>query len=184
MPHAQIQGPIVNLAWGPGQGLLAAGTEFGSTMLSETVLHRCLSDGCAAIQINNDTVNIESQDGQSFVIHTGINVKGVVVDGHHLVVWNGKEAQVYGLGRERGERKQISDFQTSARSIALRRDTLFMAEKNRLLLTNLHGVQRLSVNFTMAEGRPHLVDLNGSFLAVTTDKVSDTRLTCLRRRAH
>ena len=64
---------------------------------------------------------------------------------------------------------QISDFQTSARSIALRRDTLFMAEKNRLLITNLHGVQRLSVSFTEAEGIPMLLELNGNFLAITTN---------------
>ena len=170
MPHSQIQGPITHLTWGPGQGLLAASTDFGTTILSETVLHRCLRDGCAAIQINNDTVSIEDREGGGSVIHTGINVKGVVVDGHHMVVWNGKEAQVYGLGRERGERKQVSDFQTSARSIALRRDTLFMAEKNRLLITNLHGVQRLSVSFTSTEGMPQLVDLNGNYLAVVTDK--------------
>ena len=44
-----------------------------------------------------------------------------------------------------------------------------MATDNRLLITNLQGVQRMSVSFTEAEGLPTLLDLNGNFLAVTTD---------------
>ena len=109
MPSVTVQGAVRHLQWGPGQGLLAAGTDSGATMLSETVLHRSLNDGVAAIQINNDTVNIETQDNGNFLIHTDINVKGVVVDSSHMVVWNGKEAQVYGLGDTDTSRRQVSE---------------------------------------------------------------------------
>lgn len=168
VPASSIQGSVKSLAWGPGQGLLAAGSDYGCTMLAETILHRHLNDGVAAIQINSDSVMLESETGVRASVNCGINIKGLVVDSNHLVVWNGKEAQVYGFD-ETSQATQKADFGCVARSIALRKDTLFMAQENRLLITNLQGVHRNSVHFTETEGLPQVVNLNGNFLAVTTD---------------
>ncbi|GMI07811.1 hypothetical protein TrVE_jg6403 [Triparma verrucosa] len=169
LPTVGVSGSVSNLTWGPGQGILAAGGDYGCVMLTETVLHRNLNEGVAAIQVNSDTVMIETDGGNKCNVNCGINVKGLVVDDHHLVVWNGKEAQCYGIENDGTSTTQKSDFPSSARSIALRKDTLFLATDNRLLITNLQGVQRMSVSFTEAEGLPMLLDLNGTFLAVTTD---------------
>ena len=169
LPTVGMASAVVNITWGPGQGVLAAGGEYGCVMLSETILHRYLNEGAAAIQVNSDSVMVETSTGNKCNVGCGINVKGLAVDDMHLVVWNGKEAQCYGIENEGGECTQKSDFPSSARSIALRKDTLFMATDNRLLITNLQGIQRMSVSFTEAEGLPMLLDLNGNFLAVTTD---------------
>ena len=180
IPACSIQGSVNSLTWGAGMGLLAAGSDFGCTMLAETILHRHLNDGVAAIQTNSDTVMVQSETGVNVDINCGINVKGLVVDSNHLVVWNGKEVQVYGFD-EANHTTQKADFPSPARSVALRKDTLFMAQENRLLITNLQGVHRNNVYFTETEGLPMLLDLNGNFLAVTTDtgiiKLFDVRRT-------
>ena len=180
IPASSIQGAVNSLTWGPGMGLLAAGSDYGCTMLSETILHRHLNDGVAAIQTNSDTVMIQSENGVNAHINCGINVKGLVVDSNHLIVWNGKECQVYGFD-ESNHTTQKADFPSPARGIALRKDTLFMAQENRLLITNLQGVHRNNVYFTETEGLPMLLDLNGNFLTVTTDtgviKLFDVRRT-------
>ena len=174
VPAGKIEGTVTSLEWGPGQGLLSAGSEFGAIMLSETVLHRALNNNVAAIQVSPTSISVETKDSEGTasvtMVNADINVKGLVVDEKHVVVWNGKEAQVYeGFGEGSSQSRQIADFPCQARSIALRADTLFMAIDNRLLITNLQGVQRMSVSFTEQEGQPVLLTSTGVYLAIVTD---------------
>jgi intraflagellar transport protein 140 len=162
-----------NLLWSPNSSILAiSSNSCGTTMLSSVTLQRSLNNDCAGIQISGGSVLLENKEGESRILDTDMNIKGLVVDDKHCVVWNGKYCQVYSSFGDGGGSKcrQVSDFSSSARSIGMRSDTLFMAIDNRLLITNLQGVQRMSVSFTESEGVPLLVDINGCYLAVTTDR--------------
>ena len=65
-----------------------------------------------------------------------------------------------------------------ATAMAIRGDTLYRAVETKVEICNLQGVIRQTVSFTEAEGRPVLLDINGNYMAVTTDtgliKVSRT----------
>mmetsp|Transcript_12859 Transcript_12859/g.39682 ORF Transcript_12859/g.39682 Transcript_12859/m.39682 type:complete len:97 (+) Transcript_12859:1407-1697(+) len=72
------------LAWGPGQGLLAASAPDGSTsLLSETVLHRLLRYDVGAIQLSSDSVRVERQNGASAILKTKISIRGLAVSSRH-----------------------------------------------------------------------------------------------------
>jgi|TARA_B100000475_G_scaffold183733_1_gene151603 hypothetical protein len=72
------------MAWGPGQGLLAAAAPDGATsLLSETVLHRLLRADVGVIQLSTDTVRVERQNGASVLLTTDLSIRGLAVSSRH-----------------------------------------------------------------------------------------------------
>lgn len=143
-------------------------------------------DGVAATQIAAHEIRVErvtrrnggsandDDDRASFVVDTGAHrAKGVTVNARRLVIWTGKDVCVYELpSRDNGERVGRSSFPSRARSVAAFRDSLFLAQDDLLLVTDLRGVRRLSVPFSPdREGRPVALGASASdrFLAVATD---------------
>ena len=88
MPYSTACGgssSIDVLAWGPGQGLLAAAAPDGSTsLLSETVLHRLLRADVGVIQLSTDSVRVERQNGASVLLTTDISIRGLAVSSRHV----------------------------------------------------------------------------------------------------
>ena len=89
MPYSTACGgnsSIDVLAWGPGQGLLAAAAPDGSTsLLSETVLHRLLRADVGVIQLSTDSVRVERQNGASVLLTTDISIRGLAVSSRHVI---------------------------------------------------------------------------------------------------
>ncbi|CAM9557746.1 unnamed protein product [Heterosigma akashiwo] len=129
------------------------------------------------------TGQVETTDGVAFPVTTRVPVKGVAVDATSLVVWSGKEAVVYQLatagGRRRRPRGLGAATEKGAFRAATRRwrssppggaHTIFQAVGSKLEQVNFGGVVLNDITFSEAEGRPVLLDTNGHFLAVATDR--------------
>ncbi len=170
LPLSRAKSSVTSVTFAPGQGALAVSSETGAVMLCETVLRRAMGEGVAGMQSNNDTVVVETPTHR-MIVNADVKIKGMAIDDTHLVVYNGKDCQVYEGFGESGDGLQhvTSSFVSSAKSVCIRKDTLFLAQDNRMLVTNLQGVHRAVVNFTEAEGQPALLSLNGNYLAVATD---------------
>ena len=148
-------------------------------VLNETVLHRALHGAVAAIQLSANSLAIEEPglgDRPPTLRHidVGIRIKGLVFDGAHVVVWNGKEAEVYdmhahGQGRRDGAPQHV--FKSEAGQIVVREDTIFRSSAERgIEVCNLSGHVKSTIAFTDEEGAPTLLDINNRFMAVATSK--------------
>lgn len=98
-----------------------------------------------------------------------MTIKGLAVDSHHLLVWNGKDISVFLLHYKK-ECVQVSNFPSRAINVALYQDSLYMAQEDQLIITNLEGVQQISVLFSDKEGRPLLLHGSKHFISIATDQ--------------
>jgi intraflagellar transport protein 140 len=88
MPCSTAQGrtsPVAIVAWGPGNGLLAASCADGSTsILSETILHRLLQEDVGVIQLSSNILRIERQMGAGAILKCDISIRGVAISSCHV----------------------------------------------------------------------------------------------------
>ena len=122
------------------------------------------NEGTAAIQVEQNLVLVDHSALLS--VQPQLAIKGMACDARHLVIWSGNEIQVYRMFDSRIE--LLSEMQLQSRSISMYKDSLYIASGNKLLITSLMGVQRLSVFFPEGEGEPMLMNLCCSILAVVT----------------
>lgn len=160
------------LAWGPGQGMLAAAAQASGavSVLSETVLHRLLHDDVGAIQLTTEAVRLERQNGASATLTMDMSIRGLAVSSHHVVAWNGQEARVYEwTGDDDHHPRSVSSFKTTAAALTIHDETVIRTAPSLVELCNLQGVRKQKIAFSDGEGSPSHLDLNGKFLAVATD---------------
>jgi intraflagellar transport protein 140 len=160
------------------------------SILNETVLQRALRDDVAALQLSIDRVLVQSHSpetptaanstdgkapsGPSGVgsppvfgqVSAGLRVRGIAVDATNLVLWSGRQVEVYAI-RERPFRL-VAAFPCPTTAVVLRSETLYCAVGSQIEVCNLHGVVKHKLSFAEAEGTPTELDVNGDVLAVAT----------------
>lgn len=83
------------VAWGPGETLLAASMLENVSMLCETVMHQKMHGKTAVMQVSSDRVSVETFKEIPYVIQAGIPIKGLDIYGENLVVFSGKKIEIY-----------------------------------------------------------------------------------------
>ncbi len=172
----KLEKAVTQLEWGPGPNLLSASLQgFGLYIMNDTILHKKLSDTCAAIQTSSDRVTIEDFKEESIVLKTGIRVKGLDVSENLVVVWDGKRAEVYECHINEGGTRKVSTFPTDSKFIeiigngAVDKAAIYCATGNKIKVCNPEGVVRDSYQFSESEGNVILLDINGRYMAAATD---------------
>jgi intraflagellar transport protein 140 len=164
-----MAGAIKNLSWGPSANLLAVsmpGHQHGPSILNETVLHRKLFEDTAAIQLTSERISIETSNGPVRTLDCGVRVKGLAMDSTHVVVWNGKKAEVFQHSSSTMQR--VSTFPTVSTNMCICGESLYRTGAAQIEVCNLSGNVKDQIAFTEQEGEPVLLDLNGKFLVVGT----------------
>jgi intraflagellar transport protein 140 len=183
------KGRVPNLNWAGTDGLLAVTMDGGGVcILQETVLHCQLSSGVAVMQLSGNTLQVEyetphdrdrggrlqpSSPSAPVTVNTDINIRGMHLNGDALLIVSGKEGQVLTLRGVGGVDPDVRrPFPTAATCgiVDAAREQVFLAVGSRIEIVNLDGGHKSSIPFTDGEGCPTLLDVNGNFMAVVTDK--------------
>ena len=112
----------------------------------------------------------------SVTLNSNISVRGLSVSKGYFTVWNGKLAKVYRTDSQSLKIEPVSTFDTSSNVLVIAdtsncgEESLFVCEDHTVKVLNYGGVQKGSISFTEVEGKPELIDINGKFMAVITNK--------------
>ena len=162
---------IERLSWGPFQYLATAEMDNGIFILSQIQMHRSICQDAAAIQSGTKCISVERHvqgEVTQALVDSTIRIKNLVQDGANILVHNGMKAEVYEM--ERQSAILVSEFITDQDPVGIRGDTIFRFVGCELQFCNLKGKVKHTISFTEGEGRPILLDINGKFIAVGTDK--------------
>jgi intraflagellar transport protein 140 len=172
LPSVETGGSVVNMAWGPGTGLLAVNLRDTCSVLSQTVLHTKSLNGTHIIQTSADSLFMQFQESKEGLqrIDSDLRIKGLELSSKYLVLWNGKQAEVRSLKNDAAA--VVSTFNTKAVSIGANGDNLYcaVADTGRIVITNVQGVVKSSIAFPSSEGVPILISIKQSFMACATTK--------------
>ena len=158
---------IQTLQWGYQQSIVV-GCSTKVNVISEEKFCYAIHRNTFINQLSRNTVQIQQKGKSSFInVDICMNIKNLVISSRHFTAWNGKEICVYKLQYEKCER--ISYFPFISNDIAMLRDSLYIAQDTQLVVTNLHGVQKLSIPFSVDDGKPILLDICNEFLAVASN---------------
>mmetsp|Transcript_17764 Transcript_17764/g.41776 ORF Transcript_17764/g.41776 Transcript_17764/m.41776 type:complete len:1379 (+) Transcript_17764:96-4232(+) len=164
---------VNSVNWAKGEGRLAVSLADSAMMLSESMLVRKVKCGYAAIQTGSETILLEPTEGKAepYELVSQLRIKGADLTAEHMVLWSGKQAEVYEIIAVTGQLKQLSSFACKAHCIAIEGQHLYMTVDSRLGIANLHGTVGNTVSFNSAsEGVPLLLDSFGTFLAAFTSE--------------
>lgn len=174
--HKKMSSRVSELIWGAGPHLLSVMVRDGAlSILNETVLHSRLSTEMAAMQQSPDELLVEtcrtgkpSKESVVLPVKCGIRIRGLVLAGSYIVVWNGSKIEIYQL--RDNVISQVSAFESKARDVAMYHDSLFLAVGSRVEVTNVSGSTKQTLSFTDTEGDPTLIDINGKHMACATTR--------------
>eukprot|EP01051_Picozoa_sp_SAG22_P005357 SAG22_NODE_316_length_12517_cov_75.265180_1_plen_503_part_10 len=163
MTSVALDARVDHLVWGPRPGLLGAGFADSASVLLESTLCRAVREGVGCIQNGPEKISIsKTAGGTSLQITAGVRIGGADHDGQHLIVWNGKKAEVYDVGGEGG--RFVAAFQKNAACMAIKGDSVYVVAGSRVEVCNLQGTIKHTIGFTDAEGEPTTLDIMGNYL--------------------
>ena len=133
-------------------------------------LKTSFNDGMAAIQTNQTEAAIYSckKNKTMAVIDSGLIIKGLAIDHKHFTIWSNTTVQVY--KQVQNEWSLLSDFPLTCTVIAMSKESLYIAQLNTLIVTNLIGIQKVAVRFPKDEGKPLHLCVSMNLLAIVTDR--------------
>ena len=91
-----LNSPVHELNWYSGQSCVGAVTDEGSLVLSETIMQSGMCDELYVVQTTSQEVSVHI-NGEQWVEHTGLIVRGISLGRSCFVVWSGKKARVYNV---------------------------------------------------------------------------------------
>ncbi len=127
------------------------------------------ADGLVALQTGLSTVAIfNEEDQEAFaVLDTGMIVTGITMDMKHICVWSANEIHIYMIdGCSQCE--LFSEIALKAQSVAIYENSLFIAKDSSLLVTDLCGVQKLTISLSAEEGKLIFLETSCDKLAMMT----------------
>lgn len=140
--------------------------------VSLVVEQYCLSansDDLVALQTGLSTIAIFNEEDQEpfAILDTGMIVKGITMDMKHICVWSANEIHMYRIdGCSQCE--LFSEIALKAQSVAIYENSLFIAKDSSLLVTDLCGVQRLTISLSAEEGKLIFLETSCDKLAMMT----------------
>ncbi|KAJ1532231.1 hypothetical protein ONE63_000848 [Megalurothrips usitatus] len=180
LPPSNVRNAVKQLQWGPGAGQLAVNCITNVYILREQVLAASYNQQVSAVQISGTALVVSI--GTNFPLldlHTDIQVKGVAVSSDHIAAWSGRTVIVYQLLI--GESVSISvegTFSCMVDSAVLvdksivtlgEGDSTIPGASPNISVRTFQGTVKQSLILNDQEGRPLSMELNGTFLTVTTD---------------
>ena len=168
-----LNSPVHELNWYSGQSCVGAVTDEGALVLSETIMQSGMCDDLYVVQTTSQEISVHI-NGEQWVEHTGLIVRGISLGRSCFVVWSGKKARVYNVDPHLAKCEAYEPFDCSSMSLAIGdsslivEDALFIAEGLLVKVCNFAGMAKGSINFSEAEGGPLMLDLNGQYLGVMT----------------
>jgi len=166
-----IDSPVREVSWGPGEGLMSVSLLDCAHILHETVLKRKMSGPVAVIQQAPDSVVVECLETPptSYTVRTEIRVKGLDLSGTHFVLWDGRKVELYQLP-PRAAPTHLHTFDHPVTTAAVHPDFVFIAKGPRIEVHNHQGHKIQTLQFTPNEGEPIALDVHSDFLAAATTK--------------
>ena len=160
---------IVSLQWGyQNTHLIAISTNEIFTVQEER-LHVDFKDNLAAMKVNQSQFALFSTiKSEPFaIVNTCINIQGIDVDCSQIAVWSQNVVQIYKVDQCRCE--LVSDFSAKVKTVALHGEFLFIGQERFILVSNISGVQCLSIQLPEVEGCPQKFHVASSYLTIVTD---------------
>eukprot|EP01013_Petalomonas_cantuscygni_P002994 TRINITY_DN1313_c0_g1_i1.p1 TRINITY_DN1313_c0_g1~~TRINITY_DN1313_c0_g1_i1.p1 ORF type:complete len:1450 (+),score=425.61 TRINITY_DN1313_c0_g1_i1:245-4594(+) len=163
--------PIADIAWGPGETLLAARMKDAVSILHETVLRRKMSGTIAIVQMSPEMVTIEHLlTHRATTVKSALRIKGLDVYGNLFAVYNEKHLELYEIADDLTVQLIRPTFQADALCVALHSEGVFLAKRDRVELYSLAMARRQVLSFTDAEGGPLLIEVAGEHIVVGTTR--------------
>jgi intraflagellar transport protein 140 len=127
------------------------------------------ADDLVALQTGLGTITIfNEEDKEAFaVLDTGMIVKGMSMDMKHICVWSANDIHIYKIDGH-SQCELISEIASNAQSVAIYENSLFIAKESSLLVTDLCGVQRLTICLSAEEGKLIFLETSCDKLAIMT----------------
>ena len=122
-----------------------------------------------ALQTGLSTVVIlnEADHGVFAFLDIGIDLIDIEMDNNHICIWNDTEVHVYKIdGCNKCE--LFSNIAIRVQDIAIHEDSLYLAKESSLLVTDMFGVQRLTITLPPEEGKILFLDTSCDQLAMMT----------------
>jgi len=164
---------VMDVSWGGADALLGVATQAGVSILSESVLCCSCVEGLAVMQQSAQRLYVErSRSNKAYpeVLVPSINVKGCASNGNQIVLWDGKQVEVYQTS-DTGVPNRSNEFSASAASIGLSQESMFIVDKDdplALKVLNWGGTLKQTISMSESMGIPSHIDICGNFMAVAT----------------
>lgn len=174
-----LNSPVIQLNWYGGKGTVAAVTDDGVVVYTETVMQSGICKDLAVVQTGSHDIAINILGYQEqWKENAGMLVKGLHVSTGCFVVWGGKATRVYRVDSALNNLEPFEPFASVSKAMVIAAasekgisdDTLFIAENGVIKACNFSGVQKGTITFSDSEGQPEFIDINNRFLAVITSK--------------
>ncbi len=168
-----LSSPVHELNWYSGQSNVGAVTDDGAVVLSETIMRSGMCGDLYVVQTTSQEVSVHI-NGEQWVEHTGLIVRGIALGRSCFVVWSGKKARVFNVDPHLSKCEAYDPFECSSMSLAIGdsshivEDSVFISDGLLVKVCNFAGTAKGSINFSEAEGGPLMLDLNGQYLGVIT----------------
>ena len=131
LPAVTLQEGVRDVTWGGTSSLLGVATQAGVSILSESVLCCACSKGLVVMQQSAQRLYVEQQgdggSGYPEVLIPNINVKGCASNGEQIVLWDGKDVEVFDV--QSGVPSRANQFPSTAATIAVSEDTVYVIDK-------------------------------------------------------
>jgi len=168
---------IRSLTWGaPGAGILAVASKEGLSVLNETVLACAYQpkSGASIIQLSSEAFCLQIDGSRPLRVETAIRIKGFSLSDRHVLVWNGKKAEVRelpanGVVPNGGDLKLVSSFATKAQVAVIAGESIYACVGSRIEVLSLTGVFKNALAFTEADGNPTFLAASEGFMACCTN---------------
>jgi intraflagellar transport protein 140 len=167
---------VRSITWGaPSAGILSVASKEGISVLNETVLACSYhpKSGASVIQLSSESFCLQIQNGRPLRVQTSIRIKGFSLSEKHVLVWNGKRAEVRELPQSSSnagtELKLVSSFATKAQVCVISGDSIYACVGSRIEILSLSGVFKNALAFPENDGIPIFLAVNDGYMACCTN---------------
>lgn len=128
-------------------------------------------DGKAAIQIDEGTIALfyDFQEKPFALLETSMRIRGLAIDFNHVCVWSDEIVRI--STTEKNYCETLSEIPLQVECVAICNNSLYIAQNRSLLVTDLSGVQRLTIRFPEEQGCPRHLDIVSNLLVIYTAAV-------------
>eukprot|EP01135_Chromosphaera_perkinsii_P005240 Nk52_evm9s327 gene=Nk52_evmTU9s327 len=168
LPPCGVQGNVNKIAW--GARILCSLSSAGVRILNEQIMNKHFNENVAAIQRSASRVTVQRAGVSSDIdISVEMRIKGLFATKTHVILWNGKQVEVYETPIQAGVVRKISTFPCESDTIAANEDSIVVLDKNQVHICSFQGNVKQSLHFSENEGKPCCMSvLNDRLVCGTT----------------
>ncbi len=124
------------------------------TILVENYSKAASRNGMVAFQINPTCVALFNQENHEpfSVLDTGMKISGITMGLRYVCIWGDDEVRTYKIDGCKKRCELYAEIALKVNSVAINDNSLFMAKNRSLLVTDMSGVQQLTIIMPEEEG--------------------------------